>query len=93
MIIHKYIASILVLFLLHSTHIHATEESKIFKSAKMRSYVPDNMVDDAYKTGHDVGYVTGGVTKNIVYSTYKGSEKAGYKTGKIAKKLWRKLWN
>ncbi len=90
---YRYIAPMLVLFLLSGGQAQAAEESKVYKSAKMRSYVPDNIVDEAYKTGHDVGYVTGGLSKNIIYSTYKGSEEAGYTTGKAAKRLWRKLWN
>lgn len=78
--------------MLSTTSLYA-EEKDIYKAAKMRSYAPDSVVDEAYEKGRAVGYVSGVASKNIVYTTYKTSHDAGYKSGKVAKKLWRKLWN
>lgn len=88
----RYIYTGMVTVFLSSHTLHA-QETTFYKAAKVRSYMPDSVVDEAYNKGKDVGYVTGIASKNIVYTTYKASHDAGYVSGKVAKKLWRRLWN
>lgn len=102
--IYKNILIILMLSFLFTSDIFADTSAKtenvkkspvaekLNKNAKLRAYVPNNVINEAYDYGEKTGYITGMASRNIVVETYKASEELGYKTGKKVKSFWKSIW-